>query len=164
MVAPGVPDFYQGSELWDLSLVDPDNRRPVDFELREQALLRCRRLSPAQVSAECDSGIPKLWMIDRLLSLRRERPDDFSPQSKYQPLVAQGSHLGRLLAFRRGDNLIAVVPRFTLTLGGDWGDTRLPLPGGVWRDLFSGQILQREASPAALFADFPVSLLVRESA
>ena len=163
MVAPGVPDFYQGSELWDLSLVDPDNRRPVDFELREQALLRCRRYSPAQVSAECDSGIPKLWMIDRLLSLRRERPEDFSPQSKYQPLVAQGSHLGRLLAFRRGDNLIAVVPRFTLTLGGDWGDTRLPLPGGVWRDLFSGQILQREASPAALFADFPVSLLVRES-
>jgi (1->4)-alpha-D-glucan 1-alpha-D-glucosylmutase len=163
MVAPGVPDFYQGSELWDLSLVDPDNRRPVDFELREQALLRCRRYSPAQVSAESDSGIPKLWMIDRLLSLRRERAEDFSPQSKYQPLVAQGSHLGRLLAFRRGDNLIAVVPRFTLTLGGDWGDTRLPLPGGVWRDLFSGQILQREASPAALFADFPVSLLVRES-
>jgi (1->4)-alpha-D-glucan 1-alpha-D-glucosylmutase len=163
MVAPGVPDFYQGSELWDLSLVDPDNRRPVDFELREQALLRCRQFTPSQVSAECDSGIPKLWMIDRLLSLRRERPEDFSPQSKYQPLVAQGSHLGRLLAFRRGDNLIAVVPRFTLTLGGDWDDTRLPLPGGVWRDLFSGQILQREASPAALFADFPVSLLVRES-
>jgi (1->4)-alpha-D-glucan 1-alpha-D-glucosylmutase len=163
MVAPGVPDFYQGSELWDLSLVDPDNRRPVDFEMREQALLRCRGYSPAQVSAECDAGIPKLWMIDRLLSLRRERPEDFSPQSKYQPLVAQGSHLGRLLAFRRGDNLIAVVPRFTLTLGGDWGDTRLPLPGGVWRDLFSGQILQREASPAALFADFPVSLLIRES-
>jgi (1->4)-alpha-D-glucan 1-alpha-D-glucosylmutase len=163
MVAPGVPDFYQGSELWDLSLVDPDNRRPVDFELREQALLRCRQFTPSQVSAECDAGIPKLWMIDRLLSLRRERPEDFSPQSKYQPLVAQGSHLGRLLAFRRGDNLIAVVPRFTLTLGGDWGDTRLPLPGGVWRDLFSGQILQREASPAALFADFPVSLLVRES-
>jgi (1->4)-alpha-D-glucan 1-alpha-D-glucosylmutase len=161
MVAPGVPDFYQGSELWDLSLVDPDNRRPVDFELREQALLRCRRYSPSQVAAECDSGIPKLWMIDRLLSLRRERPEDFSPQSKYQPLVAQGSHLGRLLAFRRGDNLIAVVPRFTLTLGGDWDDTRLPLPGGVWSDLFSGQILQREASPAALFADFPVSLLVR---
>jgi (1->4)-alpha-D-glucan 1-alpha-D-glucosylmutase len=163
MVAPGVPDFYQGSELWDLSLVDPDNRRPVDFELREQALSRCRGYAPAQVTAECDSGIPKLWMIDRLLSLRRERPQDFSPQSKYQPLVAQGSHLGRLLAFRRGDNLIAVVPRFTLTLGGDWGDTRLPLPGGVWRDLFSGQILQREASPAAMFADFPVSLLVRES-
>jgi (1->4)-alpha-D-glucan 1-alpha-D-glucosylmutase len=163
MVVPGVPDFYQGTELWDLSLVDPDNRRPVDFDRREQLLRKCRQYSAAQVSAECDSGMPKLWMIDRLLSLRRGRPEDFSPQSKYQPLVAQGSHLGRLLAFRRGENLIAVIPRFTLTLGGDWGDTRLPLPGGVWRDLFSGQVLQREASPAALFADFPVSLLVRES-
>jgi (1->4)-alpha-D-glucan 1-alpha-D-glucosylmutase len=163
MVAPGVPDFYQGSELWDLSLVDPDNRRPVDFERREQALQRCRPYTAAQVSAECDSGMPKLWMIDRLLSLRRERPQDFSPQSKYQPLVAQGSHLGRLLAFRRGENLIAVVPRFTLTLGGDWDDTRLPLPGGVWRDLFNGQVLQREAAPAALFAEFPVSLLVRDA-
>jgi (1->4)-alpha-D-glucan 1-alpha-D-glucosylmutase len=163
MVVPGVPDFYQGTEFWDLSLVDPDNRRPVDFDRREHLLRKCRQYSAAQVSAECDSGMPKLWMIDRLLSLRRERPEDFSPQSKYQPLVAQGSHLGRLLAFRRGENLIAVVPRFTLTLGGDWGDTRLPLPGGVWRDLFSGQVLQREASPAGLFADFPVSLLVRES-
>ena len=164
MVAPGVPDFYQGTELWDLSLVDPDNRRPVDFERREQALQQCRQYTATQVSSDCDSGVPKLWLIDRLLSLRRERPQDFSPQSKYQPLVAQGSHLGRLLAFRRGENLIAVVPRFTLTLGGDWGDTRLPLPGGVWRDLFSGQVLQREASPAALFAGFPVSLLMRDAA
>jgi (1->4)-alpha-D-glucan 1-alpha-D-glucosylmutase len=163
MVVPGVPDFYQGSELWDLSLVDPDNRRPVDFERRGQALGLCRQSSAAQVMADNDSGMPKLWMIDRLLSLRRERSQDFSPQSKYQPLVAQGSHLGRLLAFRRGENLIAVVPRFTWTLAGDWGDTRLPLPGGVWRDLFSGQVLQREAAPQTLFADFPVSLLVRES-
>jgi (1->4)-alpha-D-glucan 1-alpha-D-glucosylmutase len=164
MVVPGVPDFYQGTELWDLSLVDPDNRRPVDFERREKALHACRRSSASQVMAENDSGMPKLWMIDRLLTLRRERAADFSPQSKYQPLVAQGSHLGRLLAFRRGENLIAVVPRFTWTLGGDWGDTKLPLPGGVWRDLFSGQVLQREAEPKTLFADFPVSLLVRESA
>jgi (1->4)-alpha-D-glucan 1-alpha-D-glucosylmutase len=164
MVVPGVPDFYQGSELWDLSLVDPDNRRPVDFERREQALRHCRQSDAAQVLADSDSGMPKLWMIDRLLSLRRERGQDFAPQSKYQPLVAQGSHLGRLLAFRRGENLIAVVPRFTLTLGGDWGDTRLPLPGGVWRDLFTGQVLQREAAPAALFAGFTVSLLIRESA
>ena len=164
MVVPGVPDFYQGTELWDLSLVDPDNRRPVDFEWREKALHACRQSSAAQVMAKNDSGMPKLWMIDRLLTLRREREADFSPQSKYQPLVAQGSHLGRLLAFRRGENLIAVVPRFTWTLGGDWGDTKLPLPGGVWRDLFSGQVLQREAEPHVLFADFPVSLLVRESA
>jgi (1->4)-alpha-D-glucan 1-alpha-D-glucosylmutase len=164
MVAPGVPDFYQGTELWDLSLVDPDNRRPVDFALRAALVRRARELTAADVSAEWDSGLPKLWMTARILAIRRERPEDFSDQSKYQPLVAQGTHLGRLLAFRRGENLIAVVPRFTMTLGGDWSDTRLPLPGGSWRNCFSGAVLQREVTPDALFAAFPVALLIREPA
>lgn len=164
MVAPGVPDFYQGSELWDLSLVDPDNRRPVDFALRTALLRRVGELSAADVLADWDSGLPKLWMTARLLAIRRERAEDFSDQSKYQPLVAQGTHLGRLLAFRRGENLVAVVPRFTMTLGGDWSDTRLPLPGGAWRNAFTGALLQREVAPAALFEAFPVALLVREAA
>jgi (1->4)-alpha-D-glucan 1-alpha-D-glucosylmutase len=163
MVAPGVPDFYQGTELWDLSLVDPDNRRPVDFASRSQLLQRVRTLSAADALKEWDSGMPKLWMTARLLAVRRERADDFSAQSKYQPLVAQGSHLGRLLAFRRGENLIAIVPRFTMTLAGDWDDTRLPLPGGVWRNCFTNQIIQREISPGELFQSFPVALLIRES-
>ena len=163
MVAPGVPDFYQGTELWDLSLVDPDNRRPVDFDLRLEMMKRARRMSPAEVLREWDSGIPKLWMTDRILSVRRERTDDFSADSKYQPLVAQGSHLGRLLAFRRGENLIAVVPRFTLTLAGAWGDTNLPLPGGEWRNCFTGATIQRDVTPGALFESFPVALLIRHS-
>jgi (1->4)-alpha-D-glucan 1-alpha-D-glucosylmutase len=164
LVAPGVPDFYQGTELWDLSLVDPDNRRPVDFAERTALLRRARTITGAQALAEWNSGLPKLWMTARLLAIRREHADDFADQSKYQPLVAQGRHLGRLLAFRRGENLIAVVPRFTMTLGGDWGDTRLPLPGGVWRNCLSDAILQREALPDALFDAFPVALLIRESA
>ena len=163
MMAPGVPDFYQGTELWDLSLVDPDNRRPVDFELRAALVRRARTMSAADLAAEWDSGLPKLWMMARLLAIRRERPDDFSDQSRYQPLVAQGTHLGRLFAFRRGENLIAIVPRFTLTLGGDWADTRLPLPGGVWRNAFTDAVLQRDATPDALFETFPVALLIRES-
>jgi (1->4)-alpha-D-glucan 1-alpha-D-glucosylmutase len=101
-------------------------------------------------------------MTARVLAIRRERPEDFSDQSRYQPLVAQGTHLGRLLAFRRGENLIAVVPRFTLTLGGDWSDTRLPLPGGAWRNCFTNAVLQREVTPDALFSSFPVALLIRE--
>jgi len=164
MVAPGVPDFYQGTELWDLSLVDPDNRRPVDFELRTELLRRAAQLSSAEVLSDWDSGLPKLWMTARVLGHRRERSEDFSADAKYQPLVAQGSHLGRLLAFRRGENLIAVVPRFTMTLGGEWGDTRLPLPGGSWRNCFTGEAVQREVFPAALFASFPVALLIRDSA
>jgi (1->4)-alpha-D-glucan 1-alpha-D-glucosylmutase len=162
MVAPGVPDFYQGTELWDLSLVDPDNRRPVDFGLRSELMKRARRLTTAEVLTEWDSGLPKLWMTDRILSIRRERTGDFSAQSRYQPLVAQGTHLGRLLAFRRGENLIAVVPRFTHTLAGEWGDTRLPLPGGVWRNCFTDQLVQKEVSPTELFRSFPVALLLRD--
>ena len=69
-----------------------------------------------------------------------------------------------MLAFRRGENLIAVVPRFTMSLGGDWGDTRLPLPGGAWRNCFTDAVLQREATPDALFSAFPVALLIREAA
>jgi (1->4)-alpha-D-glucan 1-alpha-D-glucosylmutase len=162
MVAPGVPDFYQGTELWDLSLVDPDNRRPVDFGLRSELMKRARRLTTAEVLTEWDSGLPKLWMTDRILSIRRERTEDFSAQSRYQPLVAQGTHLGRLLAFRRGENLIAVVPRLTQTLADEWGDTRLPLPGGAWRNCFTDELVPREVSPAELFRSFPVALLFRD--
>jgi (1->4)-alpha-D-glucan 1-alpha-D-glucosylmutase len=164
MVAPGVPDFYQGSELWDLSLVDPDNRRAVDFGLRTLLLHRAHTMSAAGALAEWDSGLPKLWMTARLLALRRERFEDFSDRSKYQPLVAHGTHLARLFAFRRGENLIAVVPRFTMTLNGEWGDTRLPLPGGAWRNCFTDAIVQREAAPGVLFESFPVALLIRDGA
>jgi len=162
IVVPGVPDFYQGTELWDLSLVDPDNRRPVDFTLRDSLLRETHAMSAADAIRDWDSGLPKLWMTARLLAIRGEREQDFSDLSKYQPLVAQGAHLARLLAFRRGENLIAAVPRFTLTLGGDWGDTRLPLPGGAWRNYFTGAVVQRDVTPGALFDAFPVALLVRE--
>jgi len=162
MIVSGVPDFYQGTELWDLSLVDPDNRRPVDFERRSELLRHCRTLTAAQVVREWDEGLPKLWMIDRILTLRRERPAEFADSSKYQPLVAQGAHLGNVLAFRRGENLIAVVPRFTLSVNGEWGDTRLPLPGADWRNCFTGTVVTDSVGPGELFAGFPVALLVRE--
>jgi (1->4)-alpha-D-glucan 1-alpha-D-glucosylmutase len=164
MVAPGLPDFYQGTELWDLSLVDPDNRRPVDFALRAELLRRARDMSAAQVLEDWDSGLPKLWMTMKILALRRERSELFGAASKYQPLVAQGSHLGKLLAFRRGENLIAVVPRLTLSLAAEWADTRLPLPGGEWRNCFTDEVVQREIEPASLFAAFPVALLTRVGA
>jgi (1->4)-alpha-D-glucan 1-alpha-D-glucosylmutase len=161
MVAPGLPDFYQGTELWDLSLVDPDNRRPVDFALRAEMLGRARDMSAPQVLQEWDSGLPKIWMTMKILTLRRERGELFAAASRYQPLVAQGSHLGKLLAFRRGENLIAVVPRLTMSLATEWSDTRLPLPGGEWLNCFTDQVVQREAAPASLFAAFPVALLTR---
>lgn len=163
MIVSGVPDFYQGTELWDLSLVDPDNRRPVDFDLRAQLLRRCKTLAAPQVLRDWDSGLPKIWMTARILALRHERGEDFSERSKYQPLVAQGAHLGNVLAFRRGENLIAVVPRFTISVRGDWGDTRLPLPRGTWKNCFTGALLQGAVGPAELFDAFPVALLIRDA-
>ncbi len=164
MVVSGVPDFYQGTELWDLSLVDPDNRRPVDFEMRSAMIRSCKRLAAPDAVGDWDSGLPKLWLMSRVLMLRRERPQDFSAQSKYQPLVAQGAHLGNVLAFRRGENLIAVVPRFTLTVRGEWGDTRLPLPRGSWRNYLTEAGSEGAVGPAELFERFPVALLVRQEA
>jgi (1->4)-alpha-D-glucan 1-alpha-D-glucosylmutase len=164
MVAPGVPDFYQGSELWDLSLVDPDNRRPVDFERRAQLLNRCRSLSAEAAVQDWDSGLPKIWMTTRMLALRRRRPRDFLAPSAYQPLGAQGAHLSNLLAFHRGENVIAVVPRFSMTVNGDWGDTVLPLPRGVWANTFTDARLQGSVAPADLFGTFPVALLTRDLA
>jgi (1->4)-alpha-D-glucan 1-alpha-D-glucosylmutase len=162
IVAPGVPDFYQGCEIWDLSLVDPDNRRPVDFGARASLLARCEPQTASQVLAEWDSGMPKLWMIARLLRLRRERPADFMPDSKYVPLIANGARLANVLAFQRGANLLAVVPRFTLSIAADWGDTRLSLPQGRWRNIFTNEAASGSLAPSEMFGEFPVALYVRE--
>jgi (1->4)-alpha-D-glucan 1-alpha-D-glucosylmutase len=162
MTAPGVPDFYQGAELWDLSLVDPDNRRAVDFDRRASMLDGAKRMTAEEAARDWDSGMPKLWMIARVLELRRRRGADFSGGSRYQPLVAQGQHLGKLFAFQRGAGLVTVVPRFTTTRGGTWADTRLPLPDGRWRNCFTDAAFRGEVAPAELFGAFPVGLLVRE--
>ena len=163
LVAPGVPDFYQGTELWDLSLVDPDNRRPVDYAERTRLLEQGRSLSAAEAIAQWDSGLPKLWLIDRVLSLRAARPEEFAEDSRYQPLAAQGAHLGNLFAFRRGENLIAVVPRLTLSIANQWEDTRLPLPGGTWRNVFTLQELSSSVTAGELFSGFPVALLLKQA-
>jgi (1->4)-alpha-D-glucan 1-alpha-D-glucosylmutase len=164
LVVPGTPDFYQGTELWDLSLVDPDNRRPVDYPQRVALLDRCRSMNATEVLADWDSGLPKLWVIDRLLTLRAASPQEFSEDSRYQPLVAQGAHLGNLLAFRRGENLIAVVPRLTLSFASKWEDTRLLLPSGIWQNIFTLEELSVSATASELFGKFPVALLRKRAA
>lgn len=162
LTAPGVPDFYQGTEQWDLSLVDPDNRRPVDFEARRARLARLADAAVGDVLAEWEAGDPKLWLIARALRLRRERPAAFGPEAGYEPLTARGGRLAHLLAYGRGGEVLVAVPRFTLTLAGDWGDTMLGLPAGRWRNVFTEVILEGEVRPAELFGVFPVALLARE--
>jgi (1->4)-alpha-D-glucan 1-alpha-D-glucosylmutase len=162
LTSPGVPDVYQGSELWDLRLVDPDNRGVVDFDLRRRLLGELDRLGAEEAWARADEGLPKLLVVQRTLQLRRQRPDLYGPGASYQALVADGPRAEHVLAFARGGEAITVVPRLVLRLGGDWAGTELPLPPGRWRDELTGETLPGGPQPLArLLAKFPVALLVR---
>ena len=161
LTAPGVPDVYQGTELWDLSLVDPDNRRPVDFALRRRMLAELEQLAPEAIVERMDEGLPKLWVVRQALRARRLRPQSFGPAGTYRPLSAQGSMADRLVAFARGEDVVVAVPRLVMGLADGWGDTALELPSGDWRDLMSGDVWSGGPVPiAALLGRFPVALLV----
>jgi len=162
LTAPGVPDLYQGSELWDLRLVDPDNRRPVDFELRRRLLGELDGMSVEQACERADEGLPKLLVVQRALRLRRRRPDLFGPGGSYLPLPARGARAAHVLAFARGGGAVTVVPRLVLGLDGDWGDTELDVPEGSWHDELSGESVAGGPQPLGrLLRRFPVALLVR---
>jgi (1->4)-alpha-D-glucan 1-alpha-D-glucosylmutase len=161
LTSPGVPDLYQGSELWDLSLVDPDNRRPVDYELRRRLLAETASLQPADVMARGDEGAPKLWLISRLLDRRRATPELFQSQS-YSPIEAAGAKARHVVAFAR-DRLVVVVPRLLAGLGGTWADTTIELPPGDWEDVLTGARVTGAGAVelATLLGGFPVGVLLR---
>jgi (1->4)-alpha-D-glucan 1-alpha-D-glucosylmutase len=161
LTAPGIPDIYQGTELWDLSLVDPDNRRPVDYALRERLLADLDRATPEQIMARSDEGLPKLWVIRQTLHLRRRRPELFGPEGSYRPLAVTGERWGHVVAFARGDGVVTVVPRLVMRLEKRWLDTALELPAGRWRNELTGQIVQGVVRLDDLLARFPVALLSR---
>ncbi|HEX2642467.1 MAG TPA: malto-oligosyltrehalose synthase, partial [Thermoanaerobaculia bacterium] len=163
LTAPGVPDLYQGTEIWDLSLVDPDNRRPVDYDLRRRLLADLQKgFSPEEILARMDEGLPKLWITHRGLRLRRRRPEAFGPDAGYRPLPATGEKAGHVVAFSRGDEVVTVVPRLVLGLQEDWRDTTLELPPGRWRDELTGEEAEGGSRRLAdLLARFPVALLAR---
>jgi (1->4)-alpha-D-glucan 1-alpha-D-glucosylmutase len=162
LTAPGVPDIYQGTEIWNLSLVDPDNRRPVDYALRRGLLAETERLTVEQVCARADSGLPKLLVTRRALHLRRERPDIFGRQSSYERLRVTGPKANHAIAFARGGELAAIAPRLVLGLAGNWQDTRIELPPGNWRDVLTGDSFPGgTVDLSSLTRRFPVSLLVR---
>jgi len=162
LTCPGVPDLYQGSELWDLSLVDPDNRRPVDFELRRRLLSEIQDAEATQVLARADEGVPKLWLVMRLLRARRERPELFAG-ADYSALGAHGAKAHHAVSFVR-DRLLVVVPRLLFGLAGDWADTTIELPKGRWKDLLTGVEADGEApfAVSSLLKAFPVAVLARE--
>jgi (1->4)-alpha-D-glucan 1-alpha-D-glucosylmutase len=187
--APGVPDFYQGTELWAFTLVDPDNRRQVDYEQRRSHL--------ASLRGACDSGDAtafvngllgtpedgrvKMYVTSRALNFRRARAGLFS-RGRYVPLAARGRRAGNVLAFARADGddaCVTIAARFftrlgvgregPLALGAEvWGDTALPLgelAGGRWRDVFTGREFDAGEGGALRLSEvlspLPVALLSR---
>jgi (1->4)-alpha-D-glucan 1-alpha-D-glucosylmutase len=194
LTCPGVPDVYQGCELWDFSLVDPDNRRPVDFERRRRLLEELRRriaescgqLSPlaAELLASRTDGRVKLYVLHRLLTLRRKCPRLFEA-GEYRPLTVEQCDGGVVVAFARlfeDQALVVVVPcrvvrllrgEERLPVGEVWGQGRLVLPegmgSGAYRHVFTGEVLAVEAAGdratlalAGAFREFPVAVLLRE--
>ncbi|GFO67660.1 maltooligosyl trehalose synthase [Geomonas limicola] len=187
MASPGCPDFYQGTELWDLTLVDPDNRRPVDYQVRLKALAglkaRERDLGPRELVRQLvesrENGWIKLYTIYRVLNFRKGNRDTFE-YGDYLPLEAQGARSGNVCAFLRrsaSKTLLAAVPRMLaslapepgqLPLGEVWLDSLLLLDGaaGRYRNVITDEELEtvehagRTALPLArLFATAPVALL-----
>jgi (1->4)-alpha-D-glucan 1-alpha-D-glucosylmutase len=147
LTVPGVPDIYQGNEVWDFSLVDPDNRRRVDYEKRRQMLESLEKVAPAELLQSWPNGRIKLFVTTRLLRLRRDEPRLFG-SGDYVPLVTSGAFAESCVAFarERGDrSIVVVVPRLSSRVGfppvGDkWQDTVVQLPDqlGNARELFTG--------------------------
>jgi (1->4)-alpha-D-glucan 1-alpha-D-glucosylmutase len=158
-----VPATYPGTEGEDLPLVDPDNRRPVDYTLRRKAL------------AAFDAGLAvgeaelKIGVLATALRLRRARPDLLGPAASYGALLAAGSAAAHCVAFVRGRGAVTVVPRLVAGLArrGGWADTKLTLPPGRWRDLLGGSVgLAGDVRLADLLGDASptgVALLVADT-
>lgn len=159
LTAPGVPDVYQGTELWDLSLVDPDNRRPVDYGLRRKLLAQVTDGLLPEVDA---TGAAKLLVVHRALTLRRDRPELFGG---YRALAAVGPAAGHAVGFMRSEDLAVVATRLPLGLAarGGWDDTTTALPEGQWTDALTGTTVSGPVVTMSSVLDrYPVALLVRD--
>ncbi|MQT12087.1 malto-oligosyltrehalose synthase [Segnochrobactrum spirostomi] len=174
MTTPGVPDLYQGTEFWDFSLVDPDNRRPVDFDARRDAL--AAGATPTELLAAWRDGRVKQAMIAALAGARTANPALWA-RGAYEPLMIEGAQAGRALAFARRlgrEEAVVVMPlRAARLLAGDlpqvtaesWGDTALVLPATAGEapltDVLSGQVLPAAGRIplASLLKDFPIAVL-----
>lgn len=178
ITAPGIPDLYQGTEFWDMTLVDPDNRRPVDYGYRKEAL--AQRLATREALENWRDGRVKQLMIRRLLHMRRAQPALFL-QGRYEPVDVVGSRARHVLAFlrwRNDDAVLVVVPRLPAPLlegatqpivtADRWGDTELHVPESVlgtlseqWQNVLSDEthVIDGPTVPVArLLADFPVGV------
>lgn len=183
ITSPGVPDFYQGAEMWDLNLVDPDNRRPVDFSIRKSLLRNIREEARknllslvSSVLRTREDGRIKLFLIAMALETRRQYPDIFQ-RGTYTPLEVSGRLRDHIIAFLREydeKQTLTVAPRFFVTLVAEdelplgsevWQDTTLVIPDSAsaqWTNALTGEIIPGEDRLAVgrILQHFPVALLV----
>jgi (1->4)-alpha-D-glucan 1-alpha-D-glucosylmutase len=177
VTAPGVPDIYQGSELWDLSLVDPDNRRPVDFEVRAKYVEANNGLDLRELMTDWRSGAIKLWLLHAALNYRAQHAALFE-SGEYVPIETSGQWADHVIAFARLDRThgaVVITPRLCVGLlqgqqmpfvpPGRWGDTEILLParlaGRRMRDALTGAEFEaRQRAPLMEVLNIlPVSLL-----
>ena len=163
--AVGVPDVYQGTELWSRTLTDPDNRRPVDYNAAAALLAGLDKLSMPQLLQD-HAGAAKMFVLRHALATRRARAAAFERGSSYLPLTVTGAHASRVVAFARSGEVATVVPRLVMGLKDrGWGDTSVTLPPGSWRNVFTGERYPDSALRVeSLWATFPVALLVLDAA
>ncbi len=155
--SPGVPDFYQGTELWDFSLVDPDNRRSVDYNVRKQSLGNTTKA--AELLREAETGTVKMWLITKALQFRRANSDFFA-SAKYEALPATGGHADRICAFKRRlaeKEVVVVVPRLSAGIGSRWEDTGIPI-NGIFHNLITSEEV-KSGEIQQIFRTFPVAVL-----
>jgi (1->4)-alpha-D-glucan 1-alpha-D-glucosylmutase len=167
LTAPGVPDIYQGSELWDLRLVDPDNRSPVDYALRRRLLVEATEGAGDGFMSRLEEGLPKLRLIATALAVRGRHVDAFTTGSGYQPLPARGTRSDHAICFSRiGANgesaTVTIAFRWPLLLDSTWHDTTLLIPVGPWRNVLTGDdVMGGEQRLAQVLSEAPIALLER---
>ncbi len=160
--APGIPDTYQGEEIWDLSLVDPDNRRPVDYALRRRLFSELSGLKATQIWERRNEGLPKLWTVYQAQRARRERAESFGPRGAYLPLEATGTKREHFVGYRRGEDILVIASRLNWQLRRNWEDTTVQIPAGTWKDVLSGNSVRGGlAKVADVTHEFPVALLMK---
>ncbi|MFF0817083.1 malto-oligosyltrehalose synthase [Rhodococcus sp. NPDC003318] len=155
LTGPGIPDVYQGTEVWEDSLVDPDNRRPIGYGTRRKLLTTVDPLTAVDEAT-------KMLVVRESLRLRRERPWSFVGGS-YHPVLAEGPSAHHLVGFARGDDVIAVAARLTVSHAERrWTDTVLPLARGRWTNRLTGVTVEGTAELTTLLERRPVALLTRD--
>jgi (1->4)-alpha-D-glucan 1-alpha-D-glucosylmutase len=158
LTAPGVADIYQGTETWDHSLVDPDNRRPVDYEQGRRLLAGVRSDTHATAWTPVPSTASKLFLVHRLLTDRCRLSEAYG-SATYEPLDVDGADAGRVIAFSRGDVAMVGLCRTSI---GDGAVTHVEIPSGPWSNVLTGECMESgRTSLATLLGPFPVVVLSR---